>query len=109
MGCYNNSFGNGCYGNSFGLYSSNIKLNAYYTRNIFDNGASGIIFNGDGTPSKYIKNYHIKQGMIFNRNSEYTINAKSGLNYELSVAKKSDGTVVEYNEADTHKLVSITD
>ena len=47
--------------------------------------------------------------MIFDRGSEYTINAKPGLNYELSVAKKSDGTVVEYNEADTHKLVSITD
>ena len=47
--------------------------------------------------------------MVFNEGSEYTINAKPGLKYELSVAKKSDGTVVEYNEADTHKLVSITD
>ena len=47
--------------------------------------------------------------MVFDSNSKYTITAKSGLNYELSIAKKSDGTVVEYNEADTHKLVSITD
>ena len=107
--CYGNSFGNMCYGNSFGLYSSNIKLNAYYKYNTFDNRISYVIFNGDGTDIKYIQNYHIKQGMVFDEGSEYTINAKPGLNYELSVAKKSDGTVVEYNEADTHKLVSITD
>ena len=107
--CQYNSFGNGCQYNSFGLYSSNIKLNDIYMFNIFDNGASGVIFNGNGTESNYIQNYHIKQSMIFDEGSEYTITAKPGLNYELSVAKKSDGTVVEYNEADTHKLVSITD
>ena len=108
-GCLGNSFGNGCSGNSFGLYSSNIKLNDIYMFNIFDNGVSGVIFNGNGTESNYIQNYHIKQSMIFDGGSKYTITAKPGLNYELSVAKKSDGTVVEYNEADTHKLVSITD
>ena len=67
-----------------------------------------MIFNGNGTNSGFIQNYHIKQSMVFNEGSKYTITAKPGLNYELSVAKKSDGTVVEYNEADTHKLVSIT-
>ena len=108
-GCQGNSFGNGCQGNSFGLYSSSIKLNAYYKYNTFDNGVSYVTFDNDGTESNYIQNYHIKQSMVFNRNSKYTITAKPGLNYELSVAKKSDGTVVEYNEADTHKLVSITD
>ena len=107
--CFGNSFGDGCQRNSFGLYSSNIKLNTYYTHNTFDNGVSYVIFNGDGTESNYIQNYHIKQSMIFDNGSKYTITAKLGLNYELSVAKKSDGTVVEYNEADTHKLVSITD
>ena len=107
--CSDNSFGDMCSGNSFGLYSSNIKLNAYYKYNTFDNRVSYVTFNGNGTDSEYIQNYHIKQSMIFDGGSEYTINAKSGLNYELSVAKKSDGTVVEYNEADTHKLVSITD
>ena len=107
--CYGNSFGDQCYSNSFGLNSSNIKLNAYYKYNTFDNRVSYVIFNGDGTDIKYIQNYHIKQGMVFDDGSEYTINAKPGLNYELSIAKKSDGTVVEYNEADTHKLVSITD
>ena len=107
--CYGNSFGEECSDNSFGLYSSNIKLNAYYKYNTFDNRVSYIIFNGDGTDIKYIQNYHIKQGMVFDEGSKYTITAKPGLKYELSVAKKSDGTVVEYNEADTHKLVSITD
>ena len=107
--CYGNSFGNRCQDNSFGLYSSNIKLNAYYTHNTFDHGVSYVTFDGDGTDVKYIQNYHIKQSMVFDEGSKYTITAKSGLNYELSVAKKSDGTVVEYNEADTHKLVSITD
>ena len=107
--CFINSFGNMCQGNSFGLYSSNIKLNVIYSHNTFDNGVSYVIFNGDGTNSGFIQNYHIKQSMVFNKGSKYTINAKPGLNYELSVAKKSDGTVVEYNEADTHKLVSITD
>lgn len=47
--------------------------------------------------------------MVFDFASKYTITAKPGLNYVLSVSKRSDGTVVEYNEADTHKLVSITD
>ena len=107
--CQGNSFGNKCSINLFGLYSSNIKLNAYYTHNTFDHGVSYVTFDGDGTESNYIQNYHIKQSMVFDKGSEYTIIAKPGLNYELSVAKKSDGTVVEYNEADTHKLVSITD
>lgn len=105
--CRGNSFNNNCTGNSFGNYCQNNKLNIYYNQNTFDNGASYVIFNGNGTESSYIQNYHIKQDMIFDE--EYTITAKPGLDYELSVSKRSDGTVVEYNEADTHKLVSITD
>ena len=107
--CAHNSFGNQCMGNSFGNQCQNIKLNSYYIQNTFDHGVSCVTFDGDGTESNCIQNYHIKQGMVFDGDSEYTITAKPGLNYELSVAKKSDGTVVEYNEADTHKLVSITD
>lgn len=111
QGCHLNSFGNSCSYNSFGNSSSQIKLSNYYKLNTFDSGVENIIFNGDGDPSNgnYIKYYHIKQSMVFDELSKYTITAKPGLNYELSVAKKSDGTVVEYNEADTHKLVSITD
>ena len=117
-GCINNSFGDYCQYNSFGDYCGansfgnecqDIKLNSYYIQNTFDSGVAYVTFDGNGTGSNYIQNYHIKQGMIFDGGSEYTINAKPGLNYELSVGKKSDGTVVEYNEADTHKLVSITD
>ena len=107
--CQYNSFGDNCCGNSFGNQCQNIKLNSYYIQNTFDHGVSCVTFIGNGTESNCIQNYHIKQGMVFDEGSEYTINAKPGLNYVLSVAKKSDGTVVEYNEADTHKLVSITD
>lgn len=108
--CHNNSFGK-CDNNSFGTGCNHITLGNYYRLNTFDNGVSYITFNGDGTPTNdnYIQYYHIKQGMTFDKDSKYTITARPGLDYELSVAKRSDGTVVEYNEADTHKLVSITD
>ena len=41
--------------------------------------------------------------MVFTSSTEHTITAKTGLNYELTVAKQSDGTVVEYCEADLLK------
>ena len=41
--------------------------------------------------------------MKFTNNSPHTITAKLGLGYELSVAKQTDGTVVEYCEADLLK------
>ena len=41
--------------------------------------------------------------MIFTSSTKHTITAKTGLTYELSVAKQSDGTVVEYCEADSLK------
>ena len=107
--CWNNSVGNFCKNNSFGDECQYNKLNIYYNHNTFDNRISYVTFNGNGTDINYIQNYHIKKGMVFDDGSEYTINAKPGLTYVLSVAKRSDGTVVEYNEADTHKLVSITD
>ena len=41
--------------------------------------------------------------MVFTSSTEHTITVKRGLGYELSVAKQSDGTVVEYCEADLLK------
>ena len=38
--------------------------------------------------------------MVFTSPTKRIITAKTGLTYELSVAKQSDGTVVEYCEAD---------
>ena len=38
--------------------------------------------------------------MKFTSSTKHTIIAKTGLTYELSVAKQTDGTVVEYCEAD---------
>ena len=107
--CYGNSFGNECQDNSFGINCRYITLGNYYRLNTFDHGVSYVTFDDDRAGYKPIQNYHIKQSIVFDAGSEYTINAKPGLNYVLSVAKKTDGTVVEYNEADTHKLVSITD
>ena len=46
--------------------------------------------------------------MVFTSSTEHTITAKLGLGYELSVAKQSDGTVVEYCEADLLKTISTT-
>ena len=107
--CTDSSLGNNCSNISLGTECNHITLGNYYRLNTFDNGVSYVTFDGDGTESNHIQNYHIKQSMVFDRDSEYTITAKPGLTYVLSVAKRSDGTVVEYNEADTHKLVSITD
>ena len=44
--------------------------------------------------------------MVFTSSTKHTITAKTGLTYELSVAKQSDGTVVEYCEADLLKATS---
>ena len=41
--------------------------------------------------------------MTFTTNAEHTITARTGFGYELTVAKQSDGTVVEYCEADLLK------
>ena len=47
--------------------------------------------------------------MVFTSSTKHTITAKTGLTYELSVAKQSDGTVVEYCEADyTSGIVEYT-
>ena len=100
---YGNSFGSNCYSNSFGNRCNSNKLDAYYENNTFENGVRYVKFSGVGTVSSKVQNYHIKQGMTFATNAEHTITAKTGLNYELTVAKQSDGTVVEYCEADLLK------
>ena len=106
--CSSNSFGNDCTDNSFGNYCTYNKLNAYYENNNFENGVQHVKFSGVGTDSSKDQNYNIKQGMKFTTNAEHTITAKTGLNYELTVAKQSDGTVVEYCEADLLKAISTT-
>ena len=102
-GCSNNSFGDNCYSNSFGNDCKYNKLNDYYTNNTFENRVTNIKFSGIGTNAVKVQNYHIKQGMTFTNLAPHTITAKTGLNYELTVAKQSDGTVVEYCEADLSK------
>ena len=107
-GCSHNSFGNNCSNNSFGNGCQYNKLNDYYTNNKFENRVTNIKFSGIGTNAVKVQNYHIKQGMTFTNSAPHTITAKTGLNYELTVAKQSDGTVVEYCEADLLKAISTT-
>ena len=107
-GCSGNYFGNDCNYNSFGNNCSGNKLNDYYLCNKFENGVTYVEFSGDGTSSARVQNYHIKQGMVFTSSTKHTITAKTGLTYELSVAKQSDGTVVEYCEADLSKAAEYT-
>lgn len=98
--CNSNSFGKDCDYNRLGVTSSGNKLGAYYQYNKFENGVQNVEFSGVGTNDNKVQNYHIKQGMSFTSRPKHTIIAKAGLNYELSVAKKTDGTIIEYNEAD---------
>ena len=104
--CSYNSFGNGCYSNSFGNGCDHNKLNNYYINNKFENNVTNIRFSGIGTDAVKVQNYHIKQGMTFTNSAPHTITAKTGLGYELTVAKQSDGTVVEYCEADLLKAIA---
>ena len=106
--CYYNSFGINCYSNSFGNDCYYNKLNDYYTNNKFENKVTNIKFSGIGTNLVKVQNYHIKQGMTFTNSVPHTITARTGLNYELTVAKQSDGAVVEYCEADLLKAISTT-
>ena len=46
--------------------------------------------------------------MTFTYSAPHTITAKTGLGYELTVAMQSDGTVVEYCEADLLKAIGDT-
>ena len=108
-GFYYNSFGNNCHSNSFGNECSYNKLNDYYQYNKFENGVKYVEFSGNGTEAAKVQNYHIKQGMVFTSSTKHTITAKTGLTYELSVAKQSDGTVVEYCEADLSKASGIVE
>ena len=107
--CSNNSFGNDCSYNSFGNNCRHNKLNDYYTNNKFENGIQYVEFSGVGTEAAKVQNYHIKQGMVFTSSTKRIITAKTGLTYELSVAKQSDGTVVEYCEADLSKASGIVE
>ena len=107
--CDSNSFGNWCYSNSFGNGCEGNKLGDYYRYNKFDNGVQYVTFNGTGNYPKYIQNYHIKQGMTFTSSSPYTITPKLNLKYELTVAKQTDGTVIEYCEDDLKKSIEKVD
>lgn len=82
--CTNILFGGGCMYNSFGQQCVNITFYNYCTHNILEGNNYNI----------YLQNtdfYHIKQD-ISNYN---TINA-----YKKTVNIKTDGTIIEYNEAD---------
>lgn len=102
-----NRTGNGCSSihigrnssyNVFGEGCESILLATYCNSNVFGEGTSNITINNSAGSSNVIQNYHFKSGI-----TSYTKDNLAGnLAYETIVAKKSDGTIVTYNEADLY-------
>ena len=120
--CYNNSFGNNCESNTFGDYclsnsfgndcntnsfrmsdSTDGALRNYYCYNHFDDGCSYNIIWNDGTASSSYKlqNMYVNAGVSGTLSSYNIINVTElNANYKTNIAKKSNGKIVIYNEAD---------
>lgn len=122
----NNSIGDGSYsnnieelskGNTIGSYCSYVGMDSYCNynsvgdkcdwitirnyseNNVLDGNNSTVTFNrSDNVASNIIKNYHFKSGVKNYIDKQLTPN----LDYETTVALKSDGTKVTYNEADLY-------
>ena len=109
--CGNNTFGNNCYSNTFGnscIYikfasdiSASTKYN-YYQNNYFGDGCQYIVFTGAATASsvQQVQNYNFAQGLRGTSSAYLTIDGVRGRSFETKVAKKSNGEVKIYCEAD---------
>lgn len=118
--CSYNIFGNDCSYNTFGndyCYSTfenncqyikfasdssaSIKYN-YYENNHFGDGCQYILFKGTETASSEskVQNYNFAQGLKGTSSTYLTIDGKRNLAYETKVAKKSNGELKIYCEAD---------
>lgn len=121
-GCYTNEFGDGCTSNSFGAdcsantFSSNCSTNTFVANcsdNIFINFSKNVfnincIWNskfccqsvtlttssGSSSYTTPIKNLYIKNGVTGN------ITAPLNLSYQWTIAKDSNGNIVQYCEDD---------
>ena len=102
--CYYNSFGNSCNYNSFrNSASTTSTLKDYCNYNHFDDGCSyNVIWNSDTTSSSIkLKNVNINRGVSSTGSSFNTINIDVlNQDYEIQVAKNSNGEIKIYCEAD---------
>ena len=102
--CLNNSFGNDCNTNSFRMSdSTDGALRNYYCYNHFDDRCSYNIIWNDGTASSSYKlqNMYVNAGVSGTLSSYNIINVTElNANYKTNIAKKSNGKIVIYNEAD---------
>ena len=110
-GCGYNSLGNDCRYNSFGIFCVNIMLASdasastkysYYNNNHFGDGCQYIVFTGAATASsvQQVQNYNFAQGLRGTSSAYLTIDGVRGRSFETKVAKKSNGEVKIYCEAD---------
>lgn len=116
--CNSSCFGNSCQRNTFGdnvfnitcgnylrlssigTNCTNIIFGDYYSNIEVETGVSYVTMDGNGTSGSYIQNYHLTKGIGGTNPDPYTLHVEGGHDYELTVAKKSDGTVKVYNPAD---------
>ena len=102
--CGYNSFGNGCNRNSFGNSASKTgTLKDYCMYNHFDDGCSyNVIWNSDTTSTTIkLKNVNINRGVCGTSSSYNYINIETlNQDYEIQVAKNSNGEIKIYCEAD---------
>lgn len=101
--CSYNIFGNRCYYIKFASDSSIESTKySYYKNNYFGNGCQYIIFKGIETASDsvQVQNYKFAQGLQGTPNTYLTIDGKRNRAYETKVAKKSNGELKIYCEAD---------
>ena len=118
--CQYNSFGNGCKDNIFGAYCSynifeswcsSIKFASsslsttkysYYRYNHFGDGCQYIVFTGTETASssQQVQNYNFAQGLRGTASAYLTIDGVRNRAYATKVAKKSNGELKIYCDAD---------
>ena len=107
-----NSLGYDCYGNSFGNHCQKIKFASnsnsastkysFYRQNHFGDGCQCIVFTGAETASSsaQVQNYNFAQGLQGTSSAYLTIDGVRNRSFETKVAKKSNGELKIYCEAD---------
>ena len=102
--CQYNSFGNSCQYNSFRVSTNVVSLHkAYVQYNHFDDGCKfNVIWNADTTSSSILlKNINVNRGVSGTSSSYNYINIDVlNQDYEIQVAKNSNGEIKIYCEAD---------
>ena len=109
-GCQNITMGNYCVANAFHEQSVGIKFvgpnNAvgnYFRQNEFGPSVNyvNLVSNAAGSSSSYVQAYKITTRVNgTSSSSPRVINVNRGRDYQTTIAKKTDGTVVEFNVAD---------